>query len=245
MIQFYAPDIAVSGELPADEAAHCLRVLRHEVGDEIQVVDGHGGIYRCRIAEISRKGVRTEVLQHHEVRPHWGRKITLAVAPTKNADRMEWLMEKAVEMGVDRVTLLRCARSERREMRGERLRRIMVSAMKQSLKATLPQLEGPVDFMKFIESLEGRKASLYVAHCAPELPRRPLVCEPMDAPEIVMLIGPEGDFSPAEIEAALNAGFLAVSLGESRLRTETAALFSLAAIHCGIQRSQDRCLTTT
>lgn len=235
MIRFYAPDILDTNALPADEAAHCVRVLRHGRGDVIEVVDGRGGAFSCRIADIGRRGeVALDILERREEPPHWRGSLTLAIAPTKNADRMEWLVEKAVEMGVDRIVLLRCEHSERKVQKTDRLLRVMVSAMKQSLKAVLPRLEGPVPFGDFIASLKGDDALKLIAHCDDSGPRVDiagvLVAHDRGA-DVVVLIGPEGDFSPAEIAEALQAGFRPVTLGRSRLRTETAALFALAALH--------------
>lgn len=234
MIRFYAPEITTDATLPPDESGHCVRVLRRTVGDIVEVVDGNGYSYSCRITDANPHRVRLEILERQEEKPHWGRKIILAVAPTKNADRMEWLAEKAVEMGIDALVLLRCEHSERKSMRTERLRRVMVSAMKQSLKATLPEITEPVDFKSFIESLQNRDSSekRLIAHCEADKPRENLRDHlPADGQDVVILIGPEGDFAPAEIEQALEAGFQPVTMGQSRLRTETAAMFAVAAIH--------------
>lgn len=237
MIQFYAPSVETDGVLPAEESAHCARVLRKQPGDEIAVVDGRGKRHMCRITAISRKGVSVEVISTEEVAGHWGAPVTLAIAPTKNADRMEWLVEKAVEMGIDRIVLLECEHSERRRMRTDRLEKIMVSAMKQSLKAVMPELAGTVPFSSFIRETGSEHGLHFIAHCEADKPRE-LLCAVMarhgrelrEMP-VTILIGPEGDFSPAEIECALNASYRPVSLGDSRLRTETAALFSVASVH--------------
>jgi 16S rRNA (uracil1498-N3)-methyltransferase len=232
MIQFYAPDILTTHELPAEEAGHCTRVLRKTVGDEIYATDGKGNRYLCRITEATNKRVALEILDTVTIAPHWGKKLTLAVAPTKNADRMEWLVEKAVEIGVDEIVFLRCAHSERKEMKTSRLEKIMVSAMKQSLKTTLPKLNVTVPIKDFIAQFRADDDVLkFVAHCDHDLPRRILAQECGKMRDTVLLIGPEGDFTVEEIEQALATGFIAVSLGESRLRTETAAIFGLSVIH--------------
>lgn len=237
MIQFYGPRVAVAGELPPEEAAHCIRVLRHQPGDEITVVDGHGKRYVCRIIAISKKSVNVSILSTEEVPAHWGAPITLAIAPTKNVDRMEWLVEKAVEMGVDRIVLLECERSERRHMRTERLEKIMVSAMKQSLKATLPELSGPVALGEFLKEKADKEELRFVAHCDADSLRENLstamgeLGSALHDTPVTILIGPEGDFSPMEIKKAIGCSYRPVSLGDSRLRTETAAMFSLAAVH--------------
>ncbi len=237
MIQFYAPSVESNGELSAEESAHCARVLRRQPGDEIVVADGCGKRHICRITAISKKCVSVDIIATEVVEKHWGAPITLAIAPTKNAERMEWLMEKTVEMGIDRIVLLECEHSERRRMRTDRLEKIMVSAMKQSLKATIPELKGPVPFNAFISDTESEQGLHFIAHCEADKPRE-LLCSVMaqtgralyDTP-VTMLIGPEGDFSPNEIESAIRASYRPVSLGESRLRTETAALFSVASVH--------------
>lgn len=229
MIQFYSPDIAASRSLPADESAHAVRVLRMKAGDSLVAVDGKGSRFNCVISRAVASGVEVEILSEEKVAPSWRGRITLAVAPTKNADRMEWLVEKCVEMGIDEIVLLECARSERRRMKTERLERIMVSAMKQSLKATLPILRGPVTFADFMaEKHEGEK---FIAWCGEGVEKKSLCAEYRQGADVTLLIGPEGDFSPAEVEEARRKGFVAVTLGESRLRTETAAMFAVAAVH--------------
>ena len=194
MIQFFAPDIENDGLLPEEESAHCVRVLRHKSGDRIHVTDGKGKRFLCEIDEADARHTRVRIISDEILLPHWGCRITLAVAPTKNSDRMEWLFEKAVEIGVDEIVLLRCEHSERKNVNLQRLRRILVSAMKQSLKTSLP----------------------------------------------VVKIGRDGDFSPAVVGISLEAGFIPVSFGERRLRTETAALFALGIVHTVNQISQTR-----
>lgn len=246
MIQFFAPGLPDDLMLPEEEAAHCTRVLRKNAGDAVYAVDGRGTRYNCVIESATKNKVSLEIVDSEKIPCHWGCRITLAIAPTKNADRMEWLVEKAVEMGVDRVILLKCDHSERKEMKTGRLERIMVSAMKQSLKAQLPAIEGPVPFTRFIDECTASSSFRFVAHCEKDKPRRLFarelqqVCGSIHgngAGEIVLLIGPEGDFSPEEIEKAIAGGFVPVSFGESRLRTETAALFGLCSIHDALQRT--------
>ncbi len=232
MIQFYASDIEATGTLPADEAVHCLRVLRHTVGDEIRVVDGRGNTYRCRISAMGRQEVCLDILDKVYSPTHWGKRITLAIAPTKNVDRMEWLVEKVVEMGIDRIILLRCDHSERKIMKTDRLRKIMISAMKQSLKSSLPELEGPIPFDDFISLQHNDDDSCrLMAHCREDMSRKGVLGCITPGADITWLIGPEGDFSEREITSALQAGFAPVSLGQSRLRTETAALYAVVASH--------------
>lgn len=231
MIRFYAPEIETEGCLPVDESSHCARVLRRREGDEVEVVDGKGSAYTCRITDANPRRVAVEVLEKRPEPPHWGRKITLAVAPTKNADRMEWLAEKVVEMGIDRLVLLRTEHSERKALKTDRLRRVMVSAMKQSLKATLPELTELTDFRDFLAASDPKALKL-IAHCEADKPRVPIAARiPAPGQDVTVLIGPEGDFSSEEISSALAAGFTPVTMGQSRLRTETAAMFAIAALH--------------
>ncbi|MBQ4366590.1 MAG: 16S rRNA (uracil(1498)-N(3))-methyltransferase [Muribaculaceae bacterium] len=232
MPRFYCPDIATTLTLTEDESRHCVRVLRLAEGDSIEVVDGRGNLYTCRISMAHPKRCAIEVTGCISSPPHWGCRIVLAVAPTKMLDRMEWMVEKCVEMGVDRIVPLRCHNSERTEIKTERLKRVMVAAMKQSLKATLPQIDEMTPLVQLLQQpWEGDR---FMAYCDPELPREqrqllPQLCK--SGRDVMVLIGPEGDFSPEEVAAALAAGVVPVSLGESRLRTETAAVMACAGIH--------------
>lgn len=138
MHRFYAPDIETSMLLPDEEAQHCVRVLRLAVGEQIEVVDGKGNLFLCEIATANNKSCAVNILEKTSIQPHWGCRITVVIAPTKNMDRLEWMVEKVTEMGVDRIIPVLCRYSERKVLKTERLRKIVVSAMKQSLKATLP-----------------------------------------------------------------------------------------------------------
>lgn len=229
MIQFYAPEIEEAGALPESESGHCCRVLRKKEGDEILVTDGRGNRFKAVITDASPKKTLLEIVGREHIGSHWGARFVLAVAPTKNADRMEWLAEKAVEMGVDEIVLLRCAHSERKVMKTERLGKIVVSAMNQSLKTNLPLLRGPVAFDEFIG--ENKGSDRFMGYCSDEVERKILSRECKAGKDTVVLIGPEGDFSPEEVKKAMEAGFIPVSFGESRLRTETAALFALQTLH--------------
>lgn len=232
MNRFYAQDIAETLTLPEEESRHAARVLRLAEGDEIEVVDGHGTLYRCRVALSHPKRTSIEIVERIAQPPHWGARLVLAVAPTKNIDRLEWAAEKCTEMGVDRIIPVECDHSERRVVKHERLEKILVSAMKQSLKATLPALDELTPVRDVIAMpFEGRK---YIAYCDMSLPRESrldFAREYAPGDDALILIGPEGDFSPEEVEAALQAGFIPVSLGQSRLRTETAAVYACAAAH--------------
>lgn len=225
---FYTPDIAVHPELPEEEAAHCIRVLRLSEGDEILLTDGKGSFYKAAISRAHPKHCEVNILESLKQPALWDFNLHIAVAPTKNMDRMEWFAEKATEIGIDAITCLNCRFSERKEIKPARLEKILVSAMKQSQKATLPELTGMTDFRTFInQPFEGRK---FIAHC--EEGEKPLLKQTYRTGEnALVLIGPEGDFSPEEIALALKQGFEPVSLGKSRLRTETAALVACHTIH--------------
>jgi len=232
VIQFYAPDIATDPTLPESDSQHCVRVLRMREGDEVQCVDGKGRRYRCHIAIAHNKHTLLAVDNVEEQPRVWPADITVAVAPTKHIDRMEWLVEKLVEIGVDRITPLRCARSERRDINATRLRKIAVSAMKQSLKAILPRIDDMTSVADYLAEPAAEGEQRFVGYCDESIVSRRLLsqtCRP-GAPAR-LLIGPEGDFSPEEIKAALSAGYIAVTMGDNRLRTETAALVGCDTIH--------------
>ena len=221
MALFFAPDIYETWELPEEESAHCLRVLRLGVGDELEVTDGKGSILRTAIVSTAGKRCKVEAIEEKKVEKGWHGNLTIAIAPTKNMDRIEWLAEKATEIGWDKVAFLNCRFSERKVIKTDRVERIVVSAMKQSLKFNKPVVEEMTDFKKFI--LAERKGAKFIAHCY-ENEKRELFDALVPGEDATILIGPEGDFSKEEVEAAISAGFIPVSLGNSRLRTETAGL---------------------
>lgn len=228
MIIFYCENIQSCPELSEEDSGHAVRVLRHVEGDEITVVDGQGTFYRCAITAAHPKHCGLQILSTEEEK-HWPYGVELAVAPTKNLDRMEWWLEKATEMGLDRFIPLKCRFSERKELKTERMRKIAISAMKQSLKATLPVIEEMTDIKRFLEEpFDGQK---FIAHCMDDQPRKLLSHEVKPGTAVRVLIGPEGDFSPEEVQLALSNGYVPVSLGDQRLRTETAALASVHTIH--------------
>lgn len=225
---FYAPDIESTLVLPEEESGHCVRVMRLAEGDEIMITDGKGNFYRASITNAHPKHCQVEITSSWQPEKPWDAYIHIAVAPTKNMDRMEWFAEKATEIGIDEITCLNCRFSERKEVKTARLEKILVSAMKQSQKALLPQLNGMTDFKQFVrQPFNGRK---FIAHC--EEGEKPLIKSIYRPGEnVLILIGPEGDFSPKEIKSAEENGFEAISLGKSRLRTETAALTACHTIH--------------
>lgn len=234
MIQFFAPDIEATGCLPADESRHCSKVLRHRAGDEITVIDGKGNRFECRVLDPDPRATQVEILSSEKIEEHWTPDIILAVAPTKNMDRMEWMTEKAVEIGVNKIVPILCEHSERKVVKTERLNNIAVSAMKQSLKTTLPEVAPLTPFKDFLK--EYNKDSLldyqrFMGYCDSQYPRNLLISEYHAPHNVIILVGPEGDFSPLEVEMAVEAGFLPVTFGDSRLRTETAAIVALDTIH--------------
>ena len=229
---FYTPDIDRTLELPEEEAAHAVRVLRLQPGDEVTLTDGKGCFYRAEISIADKKRCLVKVLEKQPQAPLWKNHIHLAVAPTKNMDRMEWLAEKATEIGLDELTFLDCRYSERKVIKTERIEKILVSAIKQSLKARLPILHGMTDFTQFIsQPFTGQK---FIAHCYKD-ERQELKNVLQPGEDAVVLIGPEGDFNEEEVATALAHGYIPISLGPSRLRTETAALVATHIINLGNQ----------
>lgn len=221
MALFYAPDINTKLELPEEEAAHCLRVLRLGEGDRLDITDGKGNFYKTVISSVAGKHCYLEILDTIAAEKGWGGRLHLAIAPTKNMDRIEWFIEKATEIGIDEITFLNCRFSERKVIKTDRIERIVVSGMKQSLKSYKPIVNEMTDFKKFVAA--GHSGLKFIAHCYDS--KRMLLKEQLQrGQDATILIGPEGDFSPEEVEAAVAAEFVPVSLGNSRLRTETAGL---------------------
>jgi 16S rRNA (uracil1498-N3)-methyltransferase len=219
---FYTPELSGNTyTLDETESKHCVRVLRLEKGDEITLVDGRGGWFTAEIADPNPKRCAVNVIKSELNFEQRNFQVQVAIAPTKNIERIEWFLEKATEIGIDRVTPLLCRYSERKEIKNERLEKVMVSAMKQSLKAYLPQLDELTKFNDFIsQPFSGQK---FIAHC--EEQHRELLKNALKPDgNYLILIGPEGDFSTEEIRMAIDAGFVPVSLGDSRLRTETAGV---------------------
>lgn len=228
--------------LTEEESRHCAKVLRHTAGDIINVIDGSGTLYTCRIMECGRQVVCSVESFEEDFGAH-GYHLTMAVCPTKNIDRYEWFMEKATEMGMDVVVPVMGEHSERRVVKPERLEKILVSAAKQSLKGAVPCLRDAITVKQFIKESSLLPGVKLIAHCGEgeKITLREAVAAAVEAsdahakPCITILIGPEGDFSPAEVEAAVEAGFRPLTLGESRLRTETAAVAAVAGVYflCG------------
>ena len=233
---FFSQDIeGGTVRLNHDESGHCIKVLRHKCGDEISVIDGCGTLYRCRITSDSHKGVEAIVLDSQS---DWGGhnyNLHLAVCPTKNNDRYEWFAEKACEIGFDTLSPIIGEHSERRVLTTQRVEKILVSGAKQSLKAAIPTVNEPVSVKEFIQQSAGSEALKLIAYCFEDEqhPRRSIkqVLKTYDGSDIIVMIGPEGDFSKEEAELAMASGFIPVHLGDSRLRTETAALTAAAAVY--------------
>ena len=231
---FYVPNAAQETELPQEEATHALRVLRLKAGDEIFLMDGEGAFYRAEVSLATNKRCIYEILESMPQQRAWQGHIHLAIAPTKMMDRIEWMTEKATEIGFDEISFLNCKFSERKNLRADRIEKIVISAVKQSHKAWKPVVNDMQGFKEFITTPRpGRK---FICHCYEEVEKKDFFAElqkpwnaeqPEDA-DVTVLVGPEGDFSIDEVRLALENGYESVSLGTSRLRTETAGL---AAVH--------------
>ena len=222
---FYVPDAATSHELPNDEAMHALRVLRLQAGDEMMLMDGAGNYYRAEVTLAHTKHCLYDIKDVMPQQPQWLGHVHLAIAPTKMMERMEWLVEKAVEVGVDEISFLNCQFSERRIVKLPRLDKIVIAATKQSHKAWKTVLNDITPFKDFID--QPREGGKYIAHCYEEIQRTSLFdhLRQTNAPQdATVLIGPEGDFSIDEVRYAVANGYQSVHLGTSRLRTETAGL---------------------
>lgn len=219
MALFYCPDIENNLTLPEEESVHCIRVLRKQVDDTIGIIDGQGFFYEAVITEAHPKHCRVRLL---EKRPDTSGpfRAHIALCPTKNPERVEWFLEKATEVGIGGISFLQSRYSERKTVKTERMERILVAALKQSVKALKPTLQPLTPFETFVKQpFDGQK---YICHCYPgDKPLLNAVCQP--GSPVLVLIGPEGDFSVEEVALAEAQGFEAVSLGDTRLRTETAA----------------------
>ncbi len=221
MILFYTDDVDGNiARLDVEQARHCVQVLRKKEGDAISFVDGEGGFYEGIIQETGKKKCVIQILKTHHAYNKRPFKLHIAIAPTKNINRLEWFLEKATEIGIDEISLIICHHSERRKVRTDRLRKILVSAMKQSLKAYLPILHEPISFKQFVQTPR-INCSKYIAQGAENMPLKDNYEAPKD---VLLLIGPEGDFSKQELTLAYANDFQGVNLGNSRLRTETAGI---------------------
>ena len=244
---FYVPDAAETTSLPDEEAQHALRVLRLCAGDEIVLIDGCGLFYDAEVTATDKRHCHYSIKQVLPQERLWMPHLHIAVAPTKNIDRIEWFVEKAVEIGVDEISFLNCQFSERRNIRNDRVEKIVVAAMKQSRKAWKTKVNEMEDFSSFIKRVNGIDTHKFICHCYDEndiasliqsngwlsdtgmtLPSKLLLRDVLAKNhDAVVMVGPEGDFSVDEVGQAEISGFRPVSLGDSRLRTETAALVAV------------------
>lgn len=229
---FYTPDInSNTYTLKEEESKHCVRVLRLNEGDKIQLIDGIGGFYEAEITDNNPKRCSVKIIETKKEVGKRNWQLHIAIAPTKNMDRLEWFVEKATEMGIDEVSLIDCKNSERTIVKTERIQKVAISAIKQSLKAYLPKINEVVDFKKFIASAKDFKGEKFIAHCNYRGTLSHIKTQYTPKQNALVLIGPEGDFTIEEVKLALDNGFKEISLGESRLRTETAALYACAALN--------------
>ena len=222
---FYCPDILHSFTLSEEESQHAVRVLRLQAGDELELVDGAGGYYKAVISNPHPKHCEFVIKETFTEFGKRDYRLHIAIAPTKNIERLEWFIEKCTEIGIDEITPVICRFSERKIIKPERLEKIIVSAAKQSLKAYFPILNPMCSFRDFIQ--QTTVSQKFIAHCY-EQDKQLLQRVYQKSFDAVILIGPEGDFSPEEVQAAIQHQFQPVSLGSSRLRTETAGI---AACH--------------
>ncbi len=221
MSLFYVPNLSHGFVLPEEESQHAVKVLRLQIGEEIEIVDGVGGYFKARITNPHPKHCAFEIV---ESKTEFGKrdyKLHIAIAPTKNIERLEWFIEKATEIGIDEITPIICRFSERKMIREDRLEKIIVSAAKQSLKAYFPKLNPLCTFDELMKNHQSSQK--FIAHCY-DFDKKLLQNEISKGSDVLILIGPEGDFSLVEVQQAISLGFIPVSLGESRLRTETAGI---------------------
>lgn len=221
---FYHPDIQPLSLLVTfsrQESRHLVKVLRKKRGDQIHITDGRGNLYLAEIINDNDKKCEVQVLNSEKIPDQKGYRLHVAIAPTKNNDRLEWFLEKSTEIGIDEITPILCDHSERKKINHERCEKVLLAAMKQSLKFTLPILNPLQPFDELIGQV--KTETRLIAHCA-EGDKKSLSDLIEGKNDILVLIGPEGDFSPREIQAATNAGFDNLDLGQTRLRTETAGV---------------------
>ena len=227
---FYAPEISLPRyTLTEEESKHCIRVLRMTIGDELHLTDGKGNMYRCKVVVDNVKRCEVEVVETIAEYERMTYGLTMCVAPTKIIDRFEWFLEKATEIGVSEVYPLECDHSERRQIKHEREEKVITAAVKQSLKAYHPTLHEMTSVRDIIMmDFEGEK---YIAHCDGEFGERTYLGKLVKkGANTLILIGPEGDFSPEEVALAVENGFEEITLGTQRLRTETAAVVAVTMV---------------
>lgn len=226
---FYSPDLYPDTEnyrFDKEESKHIVRVLRKKEGDSISITNGKGYLFSCEIVLASEKKCEVKIVKSELFEPN-DYHLHLVVAPTKLNDRYEWFLEKATEIGVHEITPIICEHSERKEVKIERFQKIILAAMKQSLHYYLPKLNEPISFATYIN--KNHQGQLFIAHCE-ETDKKELAREITSKQSVTVLIGPEGDFSEKEIKTAVSVGFTPVSLGDTRLRTETAAVYATVVV---------------
>ena len=216
---FYQPGVSETNLLSEEESSHCVRVMRMKKGDEINIIDGKGNFHKAEITDPNPKKCAVKIL---ETKKEFGKRdfrLHVAIAPTKNTERLEWFLEKATEIGIDEITPIICERSERKAVKEERVNKVLIAAMKQSIKAYLPKLNEQKKYTDFVKNnFPAQKFIAYLSSASVKLKSS------YQKGDVLILIGPEGDFSPGEVALAKESGFLEVSLGPSRLRTETAGI---------------------
>lgn len=242
---FYVPEANTQLELPQEEAQHASRVLRLQAGDEVFLMDGKGTYYRAELTLVSQKHCLYNILETYQQEKAWNGEINLAIAPTKNIDRIEWMAEKCTEIGWDSISFLNCKFSERKQIRKDRIEKIVVSAVKQSRKPIMPKVNELCSFKDFVtQEREGRK---FICHCYEEVEKKDLLtllnskeqcgkANSVDEEKITILVGPEGDFSIDEVRLALDNGYESVTLGNFRLRTETAGLMAVTMAQLALRK---------
>ncbi|MDR6785797.1 16S rRNA (uracil1498-N3)-methyltransferase [Pedobacter africanus] len=220
---FYTPDISADAYLLSEEESrHCTKVLRLGIGAQVYLIDGVGGLYKAEITGEAKRNVALRVIETQREYNKRSQHLHIAVAPTKNIDRLEWFLEKATEIGIEEITTVICERSERKVIKEDRLYKVITSAVKQSLQAYHPVLNPQIALADFLK--QNNNSTKMIAHCLDNEPRQYMSDLIQPAQGYTILIGPEGDFTPREIEMALQAGYKPLTLGNTRLRTETAAL---------------------
>ena len=219
--------------LEGDEWQHCIKTLRKRIGDQVLLMDGVGHYYETELIEITKKNAALKILRQEKRPLPWDFHIHLAIAPTKNMDRLEWFVEKAIEIGINEITPIQCRYSERKNLRLDRLQKIALSAAKQSHKFVLPQLNELTDFKSFIS--EHQSEQQFIAHCYTDnLPHLKSAFQYNSGTSVLVMIGPEGDFSEEEVEEARIVGYRAIGLGKSRLRTETAGIVACHSLQLSV-----------
>ncbi len=227
MALFYISNLVYGNVLPEEESLHAVKVLRLKVGDAIELLDGVGGFYRAKITNPHPNHCGFEITETKTAFGKRDYKLHIAIAPTKNIERLEWFIEKATEIGIDEITPIICRYSERKAIKADRLEKIIISAAKQSVKAYFPKLNPLCTFDEFIKNHQNSQK--FIAHCYKD-DKKVLQNEIQKSSDILILIGPEGDFSKDEIQMAIQSGFIQVSLGNSRLRTETAGVVACCTV---------------